>query len=368
MHRSPEPRCLRIKQKSPFLRLPAEIRIMIYRFALIRNQPIDLWPHLYHGNVESSSTGDLPKELLENPLKIRHQESLTYVRKKMATGLLGTCRQIYQEAAMFFWAENLFKFSGRSGWQGLLRFLLTIGPAARSRIRRLDVHAPIYMRWPVKDKDGKDLNGRSKNLPKMHMIKIPQENHLDTVAKQRVCAVLEQDRTLEELNFVIPAGFRNGDATEFGGYTEDHTMKTEALERIQTLDFLKKTIIVESGGYLAVKNGPAQILQQGWDLVCLPGSSILEKDNDGILSWDYKKQEVVETRRWTAHGSDWDCLLGVDTLLANVEEDSHHANGGSHVSPKRTKTARRLKAFEGCVSGDAECSSSSSGNDLAKES
>lgn len=317
---------------------------MIYQFALIRNQPIDLWPHLYHGNTDSSSTGELPKEFLENPLKIRHQESLTYVRKEMATGLLGTCRQIYCEAAMYFWAQNLFKFSGRSGWQGLLRFLLTIGPAARSRIRRLDVHAPIYMRWPVKDKDGKDLNGRSKNLPKMHMIKIPQENHLDNIAKQRVCVILEQDRTLEELNFVVPAEFRNGDGTEFGGYTEDHTMKTEALQRIQTLDFLKKTVVVEKGGYLAVQNGPNQILQQGWDLVCLPGSFILELDG----SWDYQKQEVVEPRRWSADVRfDWDRWLGVDRLLANIDEDSQHANGGRHSSGKR-KVARALKAFGEC--------------------
>lgn len=311
---------------------------MIYQYALIRDQPIDLWPHLYHGTPESGST-DLPIELQENPLKIRHQESLTYVRKQMSTGLLGTCRQIYAEAAMFFWAENLFKFSGRSGWQGLLRFLLTIGPVARSRIRRLDVHAPIYMRWPVKDKDGKDLNGRSKNLPKMHMVKIPQENHLDTVAKQRVCAILEQDRTLEELNFVVPADFRNGDGTEFGGYTEDHTMKTEALERIQTLDFVKMTVVVEKGGYLAVRNGPEQILQQGWDLVCLHGSSILEKE-----SWGYMKHEVLETRRWTTRAPDWDRWLGVEMLLADVEEDTEHANGGRHRS-RRRKTARRLKAF-----------------------
>lgn len=352
MTRAPEPRCLRIKQKSPFLRLPSEIRIMIYRFALVWDRPIDLWPHLYHGKIESPSTEDLSKELLENPLKIRHQVCLTYVRKEMAPGLLGACRQIYQEAATFFWADNLFKFSGRSGWQGLLRFLLTIGPTARSRIRRIDVHAPIYMRWPVKDHDGKDLNGRSKNLPKMHMIKIPQENHLDTVAKQRVCAVLAQDRTLAELNFVIPAGFRNGDGNEFGGYTEDHTMKTEALERIQTLDFLKMTVVVEQGGYLAVKNGPTQILQQGWDLVCLPGSFILEREEG---SWEYRKQEVAETRRWTAHASDWDRLLGVDMLLANLEEDSQHANGGRHVTRKR-KTTRALKAFgDYTIPGSSEC-------------
>lgn len=316
---------------------------MIYKHALIRDLPIDLWPHLYHSTAQSPSSEELNKELLENDLKVRLQESLTYVRKEMATGLLGTCRQIYMEAAMYFWGDNIFKFSGRSGWQGLLRFLLTIGPQARSRIRRLDVHAPIYMRWPVKDKDGKDLNGRSKNFPKMHMIKIPQENHLDTIAKQRVCAILDQDRTLQELNFVIPAEFRNGDEGDFGGYTEDHTMETIAIERIQKLDFVKMTVVVEKGGYLAVEEGPEQILHEGWDLVCLPGSFIYEKGG----GMEYEKKEVIETRRWSEPLRELDVFLGVERLFSESDEISQHANGGRHHSRKK-KTLRVLQGFGGC--------------------
>jgi len=142
----------------------------------------------------------------------------------MATGLLGTCTQVFNEASGLFWSENRFRFSGRSGWQGLLRFFLTIGPAARARIRKLDVHAPIYMRWPEKDTDKKDMNGRSKNFPKLHMAKIPEEGHLDRRAVQRVCMLLAQDRGLEEINFVIPANFRNGDEGSFGGYVIDHDL------------------------------------------------------------------------------------------------------------------------------------------------
>lgn len=342
-------RCRRVKQKSPFLKLPAEVRIMIYKNALITDQPIDLWPHLYHMDTDSSSSDEITKKLLENDLKVRLQESLTYVRKQMATGLLGTCRQVYREAAMYFWADNTFKFSGRSGWQGLLRFLLTIGPEARSRIRRLDVHAPVYMRWPIKDKDGKDLNGRSKNLPKMHMIKIPQENHLDTVAKQRVCAIIDQDRTLEELNFVIPAEFRNGDESDFGGYTEDHTMETAALERIQKLNFVKMTVVVEKGGYLAVEDGPAQILQEGWDLVCLPGSFIYEKGD----ATEYEKKEVTETRQWVAPIREWDGFVGIKELLAEPEEIAQPANGGRHRK-ELIKFTRVLRGFGGCKFPDSE--------------
>ena len=154
--------------QSPLLRLPGEIRTNIYRFALVRDEPLDLWPHKWTKPNEE-----------ERPsiagLKTRYQESLEYIRKQMGTGLLGTCRQVYNEAASLFWSDNHFKFSGRSGWQGFLRFYLTIGPQARARIHSVAVHAPIYMRWPVKDADNKDLNGRSKNFPHMHMVKVDSE-------------------------------------------------------------------------------------------------------------------------------------------------------------------------------------------------
>ena len=154
--------------QSPFLALPSEIRIKIYRCALVRDEPLDLWPHKWTKPREDErpSIGGL---------KTRHQESLEYVRKEMATGLLGTCRQVYSEAVLFFWSDNHFKFSGRSGWQGFLRFFLTIGSQARARIQRVSIHAPIYMRWPIKDADNKDLNGRSKNLPHLHMVKVDSE-------------------------------------------------------------------------------------------------------------------------------------------------------------------------------------------------
>ena len=168
MARNTRRRGVKLQLQSPFLALPNEIRIKIYRYALIRDEPLDLWPHKWIKPREEEKP-------LVGGLKIRYQESLEFVRKDMATGLLGTCRQVYNEAAAFFWSDNVFKFSGRSGWQGFLRFYLTIGPQARKRIQRVGVHAPVYMRWPVKDADNKDLNGRSKNSPHMHMVKVDPE-------------------------------------------------------------------------------------------------------------------------------------------------------------------------------------------------
>ena len=346
MARRPRPRRPKHQLQSPLLALPPELRTKIYRYALIRSDPIDLWPHKW----TKSDTPDQPSPTVLT-LKVRYQESLQHVRKEMATGLLGTCSQVYNEAVMLFWGDNRFRFSGRSGWQGLLRFFLTIGPEARSRIRRVDVHAPIYMRWPVKDSDNKDLNGRSKNFPKMHMAKIPEEGHLDRVAIQRVCVLLAQDRSLEELNFVIPAGFRNGDEDEYGGYQEDHDMDVDSqvrLLKIDSLDFVKKRVVVEKGGYLAVDNGPAQIMAEGWDLVCEPGSFIWEKgEEDKGGNTEYKKQELMETRIWRSPARQWDYLNGVKMLLAGEEELSVFACGGKQKG-RLPPRARSLTAFGGC--------------------
>lgn len=346
MSRSLRPRRPRHQLQSPLLALPPEIRIEVYRYALISNEPIDLWPHKW--------TKDDPSDeptLTVGGLKVRHQESLEYVRKDLATGLLGTCSQVFNEAALFFWSDNHFRFPGRSGWQGLLRFFLTIGPEARTRIRRIDVHAPIYMRWPVKDSDNKDLNGKSKNSPKMHMVKIPREGHLDRQAIQRVCVLLNQDHTLHELNFIVPAGFRNGDEDDFGGYQEDHDMDPDGrlrLERIQALEFVRKTVVVEKDGYLAVEDGPRQIMDEGWDLVCEPGSFIWEKGTeDKGGNTDYEKHENVGTRTWRAPSREWEYLEGVKTLLGGDDEISVHTNGGRQMN-RKVGLARELKGFGGC--------------------
>lgn len=212
------------------------------------------------------------------------------------------------------------------------------------------------MRWPEKDTDKKDMNGRSKNLPKLHMAKVPAEGHLDRQAVQRVCMLLAQDRALEEINFIIPAGFRNGDETSFGGYTVDHDNDAEIgrlrLQRIESLDWVKKTLVVEKDGYLAVKDGPQQIMDQGWDLICLPGSLIWEQGSPKRNhTADYQKLEVSEKRVWKSPLRDLDYLDGVKDLFLEDEATSVHANGGRHQRRKQeVKLERELRGFGPCSS------------------
>lgn len=283
-------------QNSSFLNLPSEIRNLVYHFALVREKPIDLWPQNNRGMTCHALLPPSPLDVGEIEYRrVRYQEDLLYVREEMAVGILRTCSQIFNEAAKIFWMENHFRFSGRGGWQGLLRFFLTIGPLARSRIRKISVHAPIYLRWPERTYNSvyssfelfpspsltADLDGLSKNLPKMHMAKIKSEEHPENEARLLVCAMIDEDRSLKDLFFIIPEGFRNGDWTDYGGYEVGLWGETTLLNKIRKLNFLKITVIFEEGSYLAVENGVESITRQGWDLICMPGSLVLEK-------WDGK--------------------------------------------------------------------------------
>jgi len=115
------------------------------------------------------------------------------------------------------------------------------------------------------------------------------------------------------------------------------------------LDWIKMTVVVEKGGYLAVDNGPAQIMKEGWDLKCLPGSSIWEKgEEDKGGNADYEKREVTETRTWSAPSRDLDYLVGVKELFQEMEEVSKHANGGKHKKNTTAKMERVLWGFDPC--------------------
>ena len=155
---------------------------------------------------------------------------------------------------------------------------------------------------------------------------------------------------MKEIDFVIPSGFRNGDEDSFGGYDDDHDMAPDSslrLEKIAALDWIKKTVVVEKGGYLATDDGPRQIMAEGWDLTCLPGSFIWEKGTtDKGGNTDYEKHEVTETRVWTSPDRELDYLTGVQELFKD-EQISVHANGGKHTRCV-VKMERILKCFGGC--------------------
>jgi len=226
-------RSARIEQNSAFLNLPGEIRTLIYRAALVRDTPLDLWPNKFFEDngadpillrrlLTSRKTED--RNLVEW-ITVRDQHDLQYVRKEMATGILGTCKQVWMEASWLFWCENSFRFSGDFEWIGLRRFLTTVGPEARSRIRSLEVVPPGWLNHYLCPIDPSQIRVErkmlyAKNHPKMHMVKcLPYHSEKDRhhrysgdTARTKdnvryVCEMLRAEATLRKLDLVVPKGW-----------------------------------------------------------------------------------------------------------------------------------------------------------------
>lgn len=152
-----------MRLRGSFLGLPGEIRNQIYQLALVRDDSlIALWPTQ---NLDAKFLG------YHRSLKHHHRD-LRYVQRKLATGLLRTCRQVRSEAAPFFWGGNGFDFSGVGGWHGLLRFLLTIGEDAREHVTQLWVEAPLFMEFTL---ERKGYHFNAVNLPHPRWTKLPLE-------------------------------------------------------------------------------------------------------------------------------------------------------------------------------------------------
>ncbi|KAJ4372459.1 hypothetical protein N0V83_004233 [Neocucurbitaria cava] len=113
---------------SPLLSLPAEIREMIWKFAMRSSGP-DI-------PIDFDDTAHLPKSADKFPAA--SHETL----KELAISLPRVCRQVYSEAATMLYSENLFSFKHGfvlSAW--LERRILAQREAIRKVALSLDFHA-----------------------------------------------------------------------------------------------------------------------------------------------------------------------------------------------------------------------------------
>ena len=332
----------RPSRSSPFLDLPAEIRNYIYIAALVSPSPIDLCPAKYaHTQVELNADPSLQRRQLlfeqaktagmqtarprwgeSRPTKVafRLQSDLQYVRQHLAVQLLAVCCQTYNEAARYFWGDNVWRFSDDENWEILLRFMLTIGQNARSLIRRLEVLVPGAKR--VADVPPRDATWVVKNQPKLRMSKLWEDEWRHDVVWQ----MWAREKSLRSLSLVIPTGY---EADSLYYWLNDVVMEFTA----------KGLVVIESGGVLYNKD---EILQQGWNVLALLNSRILR------FSPDY--ENLVED----VHGegqlweSDVDCLTGVAQLF-EMEDISIHANAGRVHNARNKERGRRLHKFGPCM-------------------
>ncbi|KAE9965004.1 hypothetical protein BLS_005782 [Venturia inaequalis] len=353
----------RIRQNSRFLKLPGEIRTLIYRAALVKNTPIDLWPHEFikenraHPDLLERLRKTVQDDSLIDEALVRDQHDLDHVRKEMATGLLATCKQINREAAMLFWRENTFRFSSDFDWRGLRRFLISIGPEARSRIRSLEVSPPGWTddrTYQIIDEQQYIALPKmfaAKNHPKMHM---PKALHVFGFIDnfRFICEMLRSEQTLQKLNLVIMDGWQLGCFNDI--YSEYPSIQTSVLLDLQSLKhFCTVSVVLECGSAMTGPFNREFLNQVDFTLVAHPGSRVVPERP--FKEWTQNSaladcRNITELQVWAPPLTD-DILLEGINIFDMTDGIASPACGGKVHKPTyygRKKLERRLKGFGGC--------------------
>ncbi|KAL8923362.1 MAG: hypothetical protein Q9208_004632 [Pyrenodesmia sp. 3 TL-2023] len=247
-------------------------------------------------------------------LFVRDQRDLQLIRKHLAPGLLTTCSQVRLEAMPFFWGGNIFTFTGNGGWQGLLRFLLTIGPDARRFIKELQVSVPIGVEyWSGHNHNAKNhayLDGRSKNHPKLHMVKIPNQDELSAV--RQVVDIMLQDNAVRKLILSTPYRSYCGSVPQViqsNGW--NGLLQTQRI--LQRLALTEIRLQLEEGALLAIRDVYRRIDSLEWNLYCTSGSYVDARSYSHSI-WQYHTPGERTHKKYSY-------LEGVPSLFGAVDED-----------------------------------------------
>ena len=362
----------RLVQDSPFLDLPGEIITQIYRCALLKQDPIDLWPGEAVLDPSEFPQFANPSEwvqLMQRKEKhvhshnviFRRQRHLQYVRKEMATGLLGTCSQIYYEVVHIFWSENTWRFSSDQRWEGLLRFLLTIGSPARSKLRRIEIFAPLMISrigtYPTTDSHSASLAtywnshpatywnshpSYCKNHPKTHMAKLEGEYRSRDDNYRQVIKLLDEEKVLKELRFIVPREW-SLDREDYEQELESSLIPEVHLPMFASMQWLRQVVVFEEGATMIGANYIDILTKEGLDIICRKGSRMVTQSDPPIPS-----DELAAECEYHAH-DELKPLTALSELFKEDPEISVSAKGGK--ANKRSNCAnpsRVLKGFGGC--------------------
>jgi len=375
-----------IRQDSAFLNLPAEIKILIYHLALVKPHHIDLVPADYLELDDSAQDPLLEQKLIRKRAKctschkrpgdacacvcvwtLRYQRDLQFVRKELATGLLATCKQIFNEAQYIYWHENTFRFTDDCLWYGVRRFLATIGSRARSQLRSLEIRAPIFGINPIDYRSAPTYHRRILgNFPKLHMQKFSHAkdpgywNYEDDSENiEAVFRLLNEARVELDLRFIVPTGqyidvmrydipFTSRTNRQWQSYHDliepPDVHLNEQVLKARPLWNNGMTLILEAGAQC--RDG-LQLFERcayrGVNVVCYPGSYYRATPNIDEIT------EITEIRWWTDPNADLEKYSWVSDLFIEQDDFSVPGRGGRATKGTGQKNVmRHLKGFGGC--------------------
>lgn len=353
------------RQESPFLRLPGEIRTLIYRAALLSRTPLDLCPDKFINDPASEPSmeariskskylGPRPRNrwTSQRAYLFRDLEDLKYIREEMAVAFLQTCKQVNREATMIFWRENTFRFSADFSWLVLRRFLVTIGPAARSRLRTLDIVPPGNGYGIVEKTNRSSFNNTHKCHPTLRMTKLlPFERcyaysfHWEDNVRF-VRSILAMEETLKELRLVINDGFTfNELPAAYETFPSHHQLAF--LQDMQDMHFLQVSLLLEKGARMTATQNVHLLSRYDVDVIAKPGSLVVPQ-SERIQVAAATPEEVKELTIWRATPEP-DYITGMDQYFNDSGQFDVPARGGKATKQQgQRKLGRVLKGFGGC--------------------
>jgi len=221
-----------------FLRLSAEIRNIIYDFALVKNDPINFWPasedvDITAGPRASRATGvnGGPRYYSGDTMPVAAE--ILAMRQRLAVNLLRTCKTINAEATAVFYGGNDFRFTMEDGWVPLHHFLTTIGKQNRGHIKSVSVFVPILAMYYLlrSSMAATPLFGDVAALTAMD-IPIEQQTMRVPEAVKGCCTMWMEEKSLRELFLVMPAGLHLDDDAFRAGILDEFKPLMEAEDEL----------------------------------------------------------------------------------------------------------------------------------------
>ena len=211
----------------------------------------------------------------------------------------------------------------------LWRFLLSIGTNALSHIQKLEVLAPLAVNqerlltvaeaWHIK------------NEPKLHMAKT-WRGGVNRTCVDLVHDFWKRERMLQKLTLLVPDDYALFPFQHKKAWCDDPLY----------MGFLPKVrIVVEDGGALFDMQF---VLDQGWDVVAMPGSGISKPRTAGMRSG------LTTTKAEQVWESDTDLhLAGLSQLFEEQEISTNFKGRRANRGLKGKKLERLLSAFGPCM-------------------
>lgn len=256
---------------------------------------------------------------------VRDQYDLTYIRKNLAAGIMRSCKLIHAESVPIFYGASEFQFRGHGGWQGLLRLFLTIGSFARQQIKSVLVPIPTGLEWGSGHPNHRScprrhlplhLDGRSKNDPKLRMVKIQPEGPEENSAVKQVVEVLVRDNVIKCLTLYLPKGCCLGESDE--AYRDGFKALKRTQGLLQNLKFCEITLTIGPCAYLGIEDAFQRIWSLEWNLSCDRVGFIRDPDDSS------RARALVERAAiWLC--TKYSYLEGIPTLFGADNEDTYPA-------------------------------------------